>query len=117
MKQKIGSTFLKEFEDYEPPFFWKLTLRQTVFMVGCVLLGGLSLVITYYKLPELFIYIIGGILFPPFLLYGAKRERQFMDRFLFFLTVKERPYRTENEREYSRDEFIQSKKVKETDSF
>lgn len=117
MSQKIGSTFLKEFKDYEPPFFWKLTFRQTVLAIGLSLTIGFSYLAILVKLPDWMIYVIGGILLPPFVIYGTRREEGIMDRLMFRLTVKERPYQTQKRREYRRNEFIQKKNVNENEHF
>lgn len=117
MNGKIGSTFLKEIADYEPPFFWKLTLRQTVMLVGCILVTGLSYLIITLQLPDFYVYLFGGVIAPPFLIYGTKREGKMWDKLRFKLMVQKRPYQTEREREYHQYEFISKTKFKEDDQF
>ncbi|MFM0788399.1 PrgI family protein [Streptococcus suis] len=116
---KIGSEFLKEFSGYESNFFWKFTLRQTVLLVGVLITAVFGTAIVYYKLPEFLIYILGGILLPPFVIYGLKKEEALFDKVRFFFLITERIYQVEdkNWREYSKNEFVQSKTVSETDSF
>lgn len=116
---KIGSEFLKEFSGYESNFFWKFTLRQTVLFVGILITTGLSTTIVYFKLPEFFIYIVGGILLPPFVIFGLKKEEKLIDKIRFYFLITERVYQVEDKkwREYSKNEFIQSKNISETDEF
>lgn len=116
---KIGSEFLKEFDDYEPPFWWKFTLRQTVLLVGLLIVGALSTVVIIYQLPELFIYLLAGVILPPFVIYGLKKEEKLIDKLHYLLRTQERYYDTEYmEKEYQKDDFSISKKTfREDDVF
>ncbi|MHC3762665.1 PrgI family protein [Streptococcus suis] len=116
---KIGSEFLKEFSGYESNFFWKFTLRQTVLLVGLLITALLGTAIVYFELPKFFIYIVGGILLPPSVIFGLKKEEKLIDKIRFYFLITERVYQVEDKkwREYSKNEFIQSKTISEIDSF
>lgn len=116
---KIGSEFLKEFDGYEPPFWWRFTLRQTVLLVGVLLVGGLATLVILYKLPEFFIYLLGGVVLPPFVIYGIKREGQLIDKVRFLLRIQDRYYATEYlEKEYQKHDFsTKDKAFREDDTF
>lgn len=116
---KIGSEFLKEFDDYEPPFWWKFTFRQTILLVGILIVGGLSTAVIMYQLPEFFIYLLGGVVLPPFVVYGIKKEGKMIDKLRYLLRVQERYYDTEYmEKEYLKDDFSTKKTLfREDDVF
>lgn len=116
---KIGSEFLKEFDDYEPIFWWKFTFRQTVLLVGVILVGVLSSLVIWFQLPELFIYLLGGVVLPPFVIYGIKKEGKVLDKFRFLIRIQERYYQTKYmDKEYHKHDFQpKNKTVTEADPF
>ena len=114
---KLGSEFLKAFSVYDRPVFGSLTKRQLVMMIG-VVLGGIAITtVIILGLPDIFMYLSGGIIVPPFVIYGMKKDIEIKEKMKFAFTIQKRYYQTETRKGqgYQANEFIQEKSVKETD--
>lgn len=114
---KLGSEFLRVFDNYERPILFGRTKRQLVFMVGLLLSLGLTFLFWYLGYPDLLTYLAMCLILPPFTLYGLGKDKEFRERLLFKFTIQERAYMvsTRNERKLTKHDFIQKKGTKEAD--
>ena len=114
--EKLGSEFLKEFGDYERPVFLRRTLRQLVMTGGIVLGVALGVLFNWLGFPDVFNYLVTGIIFGPCFLYGTKKNKILKERLIFQLINQKRSYMTEYGGEETRHyEFTQSASVQEAD--
>ncbi|MDN5469881.1 MAG: PrgI family protein [Lactococcus raffinolactis] len=114
---KLGSEFLKPFSDYDRPVVGSLTKRQLVMMIGIVLGGVAITTVILLGLPDIFMYLSGAIIVPPFIVYGMKKDIEIKEKVKFAFTIQKRYYQSEIRKGqgYQADEFIQEKSIKETD--
>lgn len=114
--EKLGSEFLKEFGDYERPVFLRRTLRQLVMTGGIVLGVALGVFLNWLGFPDVFNYLVTGIIIGPCFLYGTKKNKILKERLIFQLINQKRSYMTEYGGEETRHyEFTQSASVQEAD--
>lgn len=114
--EKLGSEFLKEFGDYERPVFLRRTLRQLVMTGGIVLGVALGVLLNWLGFPDIFNYLVTGIIIGPCFLYGTKKNKILKERLIFQLINQKRSYMTEYGGEETRHyEFTQSASVQEAD--
>lgn len=95
MAQKLGSEFLKTFDDYEPPFLFGRTKRQFVMSVGTFGSIGLSALLYYFGFPNWITFILLGAILVPIFLYGSKKDIEMKERYGFLLTKQKRSFMTE----------------------
>lgn len=112
---RLGSEFLKALDSYERPFLGYMTLRQWILLFGI----GLTVVVTsiffWLKTPTMIRYGVGALVLAPFVIFGCHIDEKIKDEMRFLLTKQERTYQTDYDRkEYTRNDFIQSKDNPET---
>lgn len=114
---KLGSEFLKEFDNYERPIAFGLTKRLLVMMVGIGIVVSLTITISLMGLSDIFMYLVALLIAPPFIIYGLGFDEAVKDKVLFNLKVQKRSYITEFEEgeEFTKDDFKLGKKIKEFD--
>lgn len=114
--EKLGSDFIKEFGDYERPVFLNRTLRELVMTIGIILGVSLGVLLNWLGFPEIFNYLITGIIIVPSFLYGTKKDQILKERLLFMVTNQKRSYMTEYGGEETKHyEFTQPASVQEAD--
>ena len=114
---KLGSEFLKEFDNYERPIAFGMTKRQLVMMVGIGIVVSITITISLMGLSEIFMYLVALLIAPPFIIYGLGFDEVVKDKVTFNLKVQKRAFLTEFEEgdEFTKDDFKSWKKVKEFD--
>lgn len=114
---KLGSEFLRVFDDYERPFFANRTKRELAAWLVMILGGAISVVFYLYRLPEVLLYLILFLVCTPLMLYRMGKDREYKEKYGFLLRVQERSYQTDfiEERRYTKYDFIPQKGVRETD--
>ncbi|WP_155964040.1 PrgI family protein [Streptococcus ruminantium] len=95
MGQKLGSEFLKKFDDYEPPFLFGRTKRQFTMSLGTSGAIGLSGLLYFIRFPMWITFILTGAILVPVFLYGTKKDIEMKERYRFLLTIQKRSYMTE----------------------
>lgn len=114
---KLGSEFLKEFNHFEKPSFFKSPKRLVVFVAGVLLGAGLSFLLVLYGYPNFLIYLLMGLLLPPLALYVTGKDDVYREKLKHYLTIKERSYQTHfihRKGDLTKDDFKQSSKRSET---
>ncbi|WFM79356.1 PrgI family protein [Streptococcus pluranimalium] len=114
---KLGSEFLKEFDNYERPIAFGMTKRLLVMMVGIGIVVSLTIAISLMGLSDIFMYLVALLIAPPFIIYGLGFDESVKEKVLFNLKVQKRAFITEFEEgeEFTTDDFKLWKKVNETD--
>ena len=114
---KLGSEFLKEFDNYERPIAFGMTKRLLVMMVGIGIVVSITIAISLMGLSEIFMYLVALLIAPPFIIYGLGFDEVVRDKVMFNLKVQKRAFLTEFEEgdEFTKDDFKSWKKVKEFD--
>lgn len=118
---KLGSEFLKDFDQYERPVFFGATFRQVVLIFGVVIAVGVAFAISLLGQSKNLMLIAGVILaFPvafPFILYGIKGDEALRERVMFTLKVQKRSYQTDFQKgdDFTKDDFKNWTKVNEID--
>ncbi|HEM3690385.1 TPA: PrgI family protein [Streptococcus suis] len=114
---KLGSEFLKEFDNYERPVAFGLTKRLLVLFLGIAIVVSLTITISLMELSDIFTYLVTLIIAPPFIIYGLGFDEVVKDKVTFNLKVQKRAFLTEFEEgdEFTKDDFKSWKKVKEFD--
>lgn len=118
---KLGSEFLKEFDQYERPVLFGATFRQVVLIFGVVIAIGVAFAISLLGQSKNVMLIAGVILaFPvafPFILYGIKGDEALRERVMFTLKVQKRSYQTDFQKgdDFTKDDFKNWTKVNEID--
>ena len=114
---KLGSEFLKEFDNYERPIAFGLIKRLLIMMLGIGIVISLTISISLMELSDIFMYLVALLITPPFIVYGLGFDESVKDKILFNLKVQKRSYITEfrEEEELKKDDFKYWKKVKEYD--
>lgn len=116
---KLGSEFLKEFDQYERPVLFGATFRQVVLIFGVVIAVGVAFAISLLGQSKNLMLIAGVILaFPvafPFILYGIKGDEALRERVMFTLKVQKRSYQTDFQKgdDFTKDDFKNWTKVNE----
>ncbi|PHV58703.1 hypothetical protein CS009_01470 [Streptococcus macedonicus] len=118
---KLGSEFLKEFDQYERPVLFGATFRQVVLIFGVVIGVGIAFAISLLGQSKNMMLVTGVILaFPvafPFILYGIQKDEDLRERVMFTLKVQKRSYQTDFQKgdDFTKDDFKNWTKVKEID--
>lgn len=114
---KLGSEFLKQFDNYERPLAFGMTKRLLVMMLGIGIVVSLTITISLMGLSDIFMYLVALLIAPPFMVYGLGFNEVVKDKVLFNLKVQKRAYITEFEEgeEFTKDDFKSWKKIKEVD--
>ncbi|HEP4573337.1 TPA: PrgI family protein [Streptococcus pyogenes] len=114
---KLGSEFLKQFDNYERPIAFGMTKRMLVMILGLLIGGSLMVFISLKGLSDIFMYLVAFIIAPPFVLYGMGQDEALKEKILFNLKVQKRGYETDfmEGDMLTKDDFKLWKKVKETD--
>ncbi|MCF1284821.1 PrgI family protein [Streptococcus sinensis] len=114
---KLGSEFLKQFDNYERPVAFGMTKRLLVMMLGIGIVVSLTITISLMGLSDIFMYLVALLIAPPFIIYGLGFDETVKDKVMFNLKVQKRAFITEFEEgeEFTKDDFKSWKKVKEVD--
>ncbi|MCY7178398.1 PrgI family protein [Streptococcus gallolyticus subsp. gallolyticus] len=118
---KLGSEFLKEFDQYERPVLFGATFRQVVLIFGVVIGVGIAFAILSLGQSKNVMLITGVILaLPvafPFILYGIKKDEDLKEYVMFKLKVQKRSYQTDFQKgdDFTKDDFKNWTKVNEID--
>ncbi|URK66785.1 PrgI family protein [Streptococcus oralis] len=114
---KLGSEFLKQFDNYERPVAFGMTKRLLVMMLGIGIVVSLTITISIMGLSDIFMYLVALLIAPPFIIYGLGFDETVKDKVMFNLKVQKRAFITEFEEgeEFTKDDFKSWKKVKEVD--
>lgn len=114
----IQSEFFKDLSKYEAPYVGGFTKRQL--KMGLQLIPGIILIFLEASFLETWVFTITsiptGILFiaPP-VLKGLGKWQTFKKDIDFFIKWQDRTYQSGTIRRYEPHEFIQKKRIKETD--
>ena len=114
---KLGSEFLKQFDNYERPVAFGMTKRLLVMMLGIGIVVSLTITISIMGLSDIFMYLVALLIAPPFIIYGLGFDETVKDKVMFNLKVQKRAFITEFEEgeEFTKDDFKSWKKGKEVD--
>lgn len=114
---KLGSEFLKQFDNYERPVAFGMTKRLLVMLLGIGIVVSLTITISLMGLSDIFMYLVAILIAPPFIIYGLGFDETVTDKVMFNLKVQKRAFITEFEEgeEFTKDDFKSWKKVKEVD--
>lgn len=114
---KLGSEFLKQFDNYERPVAFGMTKRLLVMMLGIGIVVSLTITISLMGLSDIFMYLVAILIAPPFIIYGLGFDETVKDKVMFNLKVQKRAFITEFEEgeDFTKDDFKSWKKVKEVD--
>ncbi|MBN6014395.1 PrgI family protein [Streptococcus oralis] len=114
---KLGSEFLKQFDNYERPVAFGMTKRLLVMLLGIGIVVSLTITISLMGLSDIFMYLVAILIAPPFIIYGLGFDETVKDKVMFNLKVQKRAFITEFEEgeEFTKDDFKSWKKVKEVD--
>lgn len=118
---KLGSEFLKEFDQYERPVLFGATFRQVVLIFGVVIGVGIAFAISLLGQSKNMMLVTGVILaLPvafPFILYGIQKDEDLRERVMFTLKVQKRSYQTDFQKgdDFTKDDFKNWTKVNEID--
>ena len=114
---KLGSEFLKQFDNYERPVAFGMTKRLLVMMLGIGIVVSLTITISLMGLSDISMYLVALLIAPPFIIYGLGFDETVKDKVMFNLKVQKRAFITEFEEgeEFTKDDFKSWKKVKEVD--
>ncbi|WP_019789713.1 PrgI family mobile element protein, partial [Streptococcus sobrinus] len=106
--------FHKEIDDFERGIIGSFTGRQIVMLFGLIVGIGIATTIAIFQLPSILMYLALGLIVPPSVIFGLKRDEQIKEYLRFKLRIQERSYMTEFESEdmYG-NQFIQEKGVRE----
>lgn len=114
----IRSEFYKDLSKYEAPYVGGFTKRQL--KIGLQSIPGILLILAESFLLETWIFVLiaiptGLLLIVPPVLIGIGKWQTFKKDIDFFVKWQERTYQTGTIRRYESHEFIQKKRIKETD--
>lgn len=119
---KLGSIFLDDFIKEDKPVFFQLTKRGVFLIIGMIVTFGVSTLLFFFNYPDLLVGTLTLCLFAPTIVFsfGIDKKLSLVERLSFFLLLKRRVYQIEetidpSRKEYHSRDFIQEKKVKETD--
>lgn len=116
---KIGSEFLKEFDQFEKAMFFKSSKRLFIFILGLAMIVGLSIGLYLLKFPVFMVYLILFLLLVPVCIYGMGQDQELKNYILHYLTVKERSYQTSfdhREEDLTYEDFKVAAAAKETET-
>lgn len=123
---KLGSIFLDDFIKENKPVFFQLTGRGVLFIIGGIMTLSVTTLLFFFGYPDLLVGAVTLCLFAPTIVFGLSIDKKLslVERLRFFLLLKRRLYQLEDQLEYSKyrnrkeyhsRDFIQEKKVRETD--
>lgn len=117
MSTKLGSEFLRKFDNYERPILFGRTKRQLVFLLGIVLGAGLSILLYFLHFPDLITYVLLAVVVTPFILYGMRKDIELKESLHFKFTIQERVFMTDYKKgdSYTKYDFKPKKGVKESE--
>ncbi|GAA0055425.1 UNVERIFIED_CONTAM: PrgI family protein [Streptococcus canis] len=95
MAQKLGSEFLRPFDQQERLGFLGRTKRQWLVMLGIGISIALSIGLYLIHFPIVITYMLLGGILTPVLLYGSKKDLELKERYRFLLTIQKRSYQTD----------------------
>lgn len=95
MAQKLGSEFLRPFDQEERPIFLGRTKRQLIVATGLGVSIALSIGLYLIHFPTIITYILLGVILTPILLYGSKKDLELKERYRFLFTIQKRSYQTD----------------------
>ncbi|MBY5035322.1 PrgI family protein [Streptococcus gallolyticus] len=112
---KLGSEFLKEFENYEKPIFGNMTKQNFILFAVVLVTGVLNIVLLQLGVPQIILLLLSIPIIVPTLLLTSKKKDDYLERWKFQYTIQERAYLTDfgKEEKFTKNEFIQSKTVSE----
>ncbi|AUT05845.1 PrgI family protein [Streptococcus parauberis] len=112
---KLGSEFLKQFDNYERPVAFGMTKRILVMIIGMMIVVSFLVSISLLGLSEIFMYLVALIIAPPFIIYGMGFDEAVKEKVIFNLKVQKRGYVTEfmEGDVFTKDDFKNWKKTKE----
>ena len=68
VNNKLGSEFLRKFDNYERPILFGRTKRQLVFLLGICIGAGLSVLLYFLHFPKFVTYVLLAVIVKPFIL-------------------------------------------------
>ncbi|CYU83262.1 MULTISPECIES: PrgI family mobile element protein [Streptococcus] len=110
---KLGSEFLKEFDQFERPIMFGRTKRQLIFYMGVVLAVLVSGLLYYFKFPLFIVYLLLAVITVPIFIYGAGKDEEMRERWRFRYTIQERAYMTDfppGEQRLTKKDFMRQQK-------
>ena len=112
---RLGSEFLKALDNYERPVWNYSTFRQLILFFGIGLAVVVATVLFWFHIPDVILYGVSLLVLAPFVIFGCHIDEKIKDEMRFLLTQQERSYQTDYDRkEYTKNDFIQSKENPET---
>ncbi|MGT2754544.1 PrgI family mobile element protein [Streptococcus ovis] len=112
---KLGSKFLKEFENYEKPIFGNMTKQNLILLSAVIGTGVLNIVLLRLGVPQIILFILSIPIIVPALIFSSNRKDEYLERWKFKYTIQDRAYLTDfgKEEKVTKNDFIQSKTVSE----
>ncbi|MEG3246318.1 PrgI family mobile element protein [Streptococcus suis] len=110
---KLGSEFLKEFDQFERPIMFGRTKRQLIFYMGVALAVLVSGLLYYFKFPLFIVYLLLAVITVPVFIYGAGKDEEMRERWRFRYTIQERAYMTDfppGEQRLTKKDFMRQQK-------
>ncbi|HEM3522870.1 PrgI family protein [Streptococcus suis] len=110
---KLGSEFLKEFDQFERPIMFGRTKRQLFFYMGVALAVLVSGLLYYFKFPLFIVYLLLAVITVPVFIYGAGKDEEMRERWRFRYTIQERAYMTDfppGEQRLTKKDFMRQQK-------
>ncbi|MDW8576164.1 PrgI family protein [Streptococcus suis] len=110
---KLGSEFLKEFDQFERPIMFGRTKRQLIFYMGVALAVLVSGLLYYFKFPLFIVYLLLAVITVPVFIYGAGKDEEMRERWRFRYTIQERAYMTDfppREQRLTKKDFMRQQK-------
>lgn len=110
---KLGSEFLKEFDQFERPIMFGRTKRQLIFYMGVALAVLVSGLLYYFKFPLFIVYLLLAVITVPVFVYGAGKDEEMRERWRFRYTIQERAYMTDfppGEQRLTKKDFMRQQK-------
>jgi len=109
--KKIGSEFLREFENEDKPILFGLTTRMLVLYLCLIIAVSGTIAIYFFGLPDWYIYLWDALFVVPGGMYGTgmTKRMRIKEKINFFFRIQQRTYETEFGKVgmYTKDEFIQ----------
>ncbi|HFI0076238.1 TPA: PrgI family mobile element protein [Streptococcus suis] len=110
---KLGSEFLKEFDQFDRPIMFGRTKRQLIFYMGVALAVLVSGLLYYFKFPLFIVYLLLAVITVPVFIYGAGKDEEMRERWRFRYTIQERAYMTDfppGEQRLTKKDFMRQQK-------
>lgn len=116
---KLGSEFLKEFENYEKPIFRNMTKQNLILWSTVIVTGVFNIILLRAGVPQIILFLLSVPLIVPALILSSNKKDEYLDRWKFQYKIQERAYLTDFEKEekVTKNDFIQSKTVSETNRY